>query len=875
MSKHNRSKSINSFTNANANMNATGSIVTKSPGTESINKWKIPHYYKRAPSSMTNLNPLSSNNLSIQDLPNRSPIPKNITSPKKLILEDSNRKQPRSKKNGKDMVFVNYTVQDETNNQNNNILDQSNLNLPHESFESHIPPSIPFQSKPNGKQKSARKRMLKFFGSSKDRLTNNLTSTVSTTKSVYKPTPLNRSISTPTLSNEEMVMPSSNKSSKRGYANFLKYGKLGSSSSTINTHSISENTSFDDMLNEVVPKSNNQPIKNGYSNLSSSYLNDPQMNANVASIPLFNSKNINLDRKPMDLTNHQNKFMDFTINNNLMINGNASSTSLSSGSDTRLQPRQFSNAQQSNISPGSSDTFGISPSANLPNLNEHPSGQEENDASIAFSKMFTRKRTSIADSISSSRSSKNSISNSSTTIKPVNNNSNVNNQNTLSSMTNIYSPIRTASPARPGSSTRASSSYRLSRDFSSLSSVPDGPENTIINNNTYLDNQHGQMAIANNQDNMNSTNDRIGHKKKQESISDLHRHQQQTINNSVTTPSSMTFVTPPYFASNFAISSSNSTSSTPGVGDLNIVSGYLDGNMSMDNNQNNSMIEFSDIKTPLEYVPAIEVFGNTPHLINPMQRTTTPNIAKKARGKKNKKSSNKPEIVEYVPNNMSTSYSSAMDSVMTNSLSTTTTNTINTVPTNSGKVYQDQNGKPYTLVNTGLGLNDVNLNNFVGNNIQQKVNGRQINQLSQNTENINNLSDDQLIQQMYMEFEFENPGSIFHDQLRIPSNDQGTNLTVNTLSPALTSMGGPGTVSSPSTIVASNIMTDRNMDHSSSMIMNSHNYNDSFSNNNNNGQVSNFNTPIATTLNENNSHNNNNVIPNTDNDIARSFFLGN
>ncbi|KAG0665562.1 hypothetical protein C6P45_000439 [Maudiozyma exigua] len=968
MPKHSKAPSF-----SNIDMTTAGSIVTKSPN-EALNKWKIPHYYKKnsstASSSSYANTPLDNNSdqqhiltsknnsaLSTPDLSHlnkssngkfmKSPTFKNLTSPKKMIMHDNDKKQSRSKKNGKNgMVFVNYTIQDDPDKINNdeNIISQNNNFIQHdlpneisqELFNSpNLIASLPQSKQVNSKQKSARKRMMKIFGSSKNKFANmnglmkddkenrmdtssmeanNTISYIPTTrKSVSKPTPLNRSISTPSLNKEEMVMPSntsskSSQSRKKSYGSLLKYGKLTNSATSFNNIPVMEDFSFDDMMNEIVPKSNNdndnvtavpvsknrkggktprtsrvasassikqkrqqqqqqQQPQSTYSNLSSSYLNDPNMNTNIASMPMFDA---NMDAsKAMEMAmTEQQKFNNFNFqnSNNMPMNNaniNHSTPSLhSTNNNTGQLNRMYTSSSSSTHLPinSSGSTNNISPNSNIVGLGISPSSDspklknEENDASIAFSKMVTKKkRASTMDSIPSSR---NSMSNGNNMIKPIGSNgANKDINSGLSSMNNIYSPIRTASPARQRSSTRGSSNYRLSRDISSLSSVPDAPENS------YLDTQQYNQKVPGTNGNgtiipTNNSNTRIGHRKKQESISEVYRQQQQIMNNTVSTPSSASvpFITPPYFTSNLAIPSSNSTSSTPSVGDLSTAglvhgngmnlsqgmymntsnSSFLEGNVSMDNSQNNAIIEMSDIQTPLESNPGIDAVTST---TTPTTQGTPSNLLNK-NGKDRRfiRNSNlEHENMPYLPNDTSTSSSSAMESLMTNSLSTSTSHTLNKIPTNASNiVYQNANGEPFTLVNTGIASNDINLNHF--------NNGKMLGmQRLTNTNGNTNMSDDQLIQQMYMEFDFENPNGFLNDNQRVMSGTAHGDMI--TESPTMTSIAGATSSTSPSTIVPQNAnsstMTHSQLQNelSNSMMNNDNSITTSNNNNNNTGSM--------------------------------------
>lgn len=986
MPKHTKNPSLTGIT-------AAGSPVTKSPN-EPQNRWKIPHYYKRnaPPTSQqggsTPISSASSSNLATAVTPTpshsaafpdgtphstastpdlskkanrfiKSPSLKNLTSPKKLIMDDHLRKQSRSKKNAKPgMVFVNYTVQDDIDKINEGIEEGSGNFLPvtqdvphdlsqelsHEILQQQLAPCMP-QTKPTSKQKSARKRMLKIFGASKNKFPGlhspsgtKLNSMdppsqhalmhhqASTGNAVTKPTPLNRSISTPSLTKEEMVMPSSGTPSsvhgKRSSAIFTKHnsGKLRSTSSSIaNNAMLMENpdteVSFDDMMNEMVPKSdNNKPLGKGntYSNLASTYMNDPQLNAVSASLPMHSGNgntNGSTGRGASEMAVlEQQKLLEFNFKNPLSLN---SATSLNSSNETRHNTTfsastshlpQYGTYNGQNISPISNNTFGVSPSSESPNVKQtggHPTGHEDNDASIAFSKMFTqKKRASTMDSIASSRSSINSGSNFVPQMKPtgiagLDGSGNT----TMGAITNIYSPIRTVSPARPRSSTRGSANYRLSKDFTSLGNVPDGAESSYVNNSAFMDSQNIQkmpVMNPNNANGINLTNNRGTHRKKQESISEAYNKQQQMMNNTVQTPSTnVPLVTPPYFATGSAVPSSNSTSSTPSVGDLSAVgytnqnnaqqngSMYLDGNAQMDNNQSNSVIELSDIQTPLESTTQTMVPMSAQSV--PLQGTPSNNIIKQTKEAKAGKPIHDQESMQYLPNDVSTSGSSAMESLMTNSLSTSTSITFNGMPNSApNMVYQNENGAPYTLVNTGAGMKEVNLNHFVNTGSQPQANadGRHIPVASDANHNGAHFNDDHLINQMYMEFEFENPNTFGNDQPKMSNGPQG-NMTFTNQSPAMTSIADPASSSSPSTIVPGSNVFMQNEDHSNSMTSANMTYNNSMMNASQLGNTTMHSvqsmpgevTAMGPAMNMN--FNENGMNEYNSNDIATAFFLDN
>lgn len=985
-----------------AGVAAAGTSAAKSPS-EPQNRWKIPHYYKRTATESTSastpphtLTPTSAqpptfpgtaatprSTASTPDLSRKagrfikSPSLKNLTSPKKLIMDDHHRKQSRAKKNAKPgMVFVNYTVQDDVDKMNADaaaVSDSSALpvttdvphdlsqELSHEIMQQQLMPCIP-QAKPTSKQKSARKRMLKIFGASKNKFPGMHSPSGSKlsamdppsaqppvphhhhshSQAVTKPTPLNRSISTPSLvGKEEMVMPSGSGSSsgntrgsvsssqgKRSSGVFMKHaasGKLRSTSSSIASsgmlmQQLDTEVSFDDMMAEMVPKSDNTQLQktNGstYSNLTSTYMNDPQLNAVTASLPMYSASSANISgnsgRGASETAgSEQAKLLEFNFKNPLSLN---SATSLNSSSETRHNTTfsasathlpQYAAHNGQNVSPISNNTFGISPSSESPNVrqvNSHPTGHEDNDASIAFSKMFTqKKRASTMDSIAPSRSSRNSLTNGVLQAKPTgtgNSDGSLNNNPISTAMANMYSPIRTVSPARTRSSTRGSANFRLSKDFTALGSVPDSTETGYVNNSAYMDSQNTHkipMMNPGNVNGINLTNNRSTHRKKQESISEAFNKQQQMMNNTIQTPSTgMPLVTPPYFATAFGVPSSNSTSSTPSVGDLSAVgytsqnnahqtgSMYLDGNAQMDNNQSNSVIELSDIQTPMESTTQTMMPMSAQSV--PTQGTPSNNIIRQTKDHKTSRPMHDQESAQYLPNDVSTSGSSAMESLMTNSLSASTSITFNGMPTSAPNVvYQNDNGTPYTLVNTGTAMKEVDLNHFSNNGPQSQNSLPEQNVNVQDNVNNNNsqFNEDQLINQMYMEFEFENPAASSVEQPRMSNNGTATNMGFTNQSPAMTAIAEPASSSSPSTIVPGSNVFMQHGDHGNSTTSTNITYNNSMVNASQMGNSTLHSastmpgdvTNVGSAMNMNFGEGSMNDFNN--NDIATAFFLDN
>ncbi|CAI4060625.1 Bck2p SKDI_05G2490 [Saccharomyces kudriavzevii IFO 1802] len=763
-SHHHRSSSTNS---------------TKNRSTESTNKWKIPHYYRRSASGSTQASPdRSSSSTSVCSTP-ILPTMNVMSSPKKVLLEDSRDNNTKSKKAGRrksgEMVFVNYTVQD-TSNEGDAESQTKTVSVP--------------APKAKLKKKSSKRRMLKIFGSSKSEHIEDIVE--EQPMALPMESELQSQFGTPI---SECGFDTSSLTVKRSYNSFLKHNKLHGKASFSNGLSFPslnmignnndvsiENNNFGSER-EVVPKSTHDP------SLAKppSRFNETERNSapNLSSIPLLNTKNTRLkynkatsqtlDRQRLQESGLYHSTESFNFKDQ-SCSTNKSSLSLSSDSGT---PHLTKNSPDS---PRTSTSFNCGNSQSKVKL------PEENDASIAFSKMFTRKRANTGGSTCSLASPTISQTIQQSNIKvnklPTQRTTSV---GSLSSMSNRYSPIRVASPGRARSGTRGSSLYRLSRDLNSLPSVTDLPEmdSTTPINEIFLD---SQLQHKN-----GST--KVGHRKKQESISDAQRNQNST--SYITTPSS-SLVTPPYYMTGFTLASSASASSTPNVLETNnmnfvqsantVTSSRPSSNFSSFekeySNENDGATELSAFNTPVESIPAlkgiprstleeneeddvlVQDIPNTAHF----QRRDTMGVVDTHR------KDDSSDFSSLMPHGSTTS-SSIVDSVMTNSISTTTSNA-------TGNYFQDQ--EKYTLVNTGLGLSDANLDHFIRSQLKHASRSEpnnMSNRVSYSGSMPNNSDTARANLQVYTEFDFENPESFFHEQSKLlgemAQSNNNSNSAVN------------------------------------------------------------------------------------------------
>ncbi|AJU45211.1 AGA_1a_G0016160.mRNA.1.CDS.1 [Saccharomyces cerevisiae] len=746
-SHHHRSSSVNS---------------TKSRSTESTNKWKIPHYYRRSASGSTQASPdrnSSTGSCSTPVLPTMNVM----SSPKKVLLEDPRDNHTKAKKSSRkksgEMVFVNYTVQDTANENDTDLQTQ--------------PVSVP-APKAKLKKKSSKRRMLKIFGSSKNE---HIEDIVEEQPMVLQMDSESKPLSGTPIS--ESGIDASSLTTKRSYNSFLKHNRLNGKtpfSGNLSFPSLNMMGNTTDLPidnndfcseKEVVPKSTHDPsLAKPPSRFTGSETNSTP---NLSSIPLMNTKNTRLkynkvapqssDRQKSQESGlyHSTESFNFKDQN---YSNNKSSLSLNSD----LSTPHF--AKHSPDSPRTSRSFNCGDSQSKVKL------PEENDASIAFSKMFTRKRANTGGSTCSLASPTIAQTIQQSNIKvnklPTQRTTSV---GSLSSMSNRYSPIRVASPGRARSATRGSSLYRLSRDLNSLPSVTDLPEmdSTTPVNEIFLDGQpqHKSGSVKG------------GHRKKQESISDAQRIQNS--NSYITTPSS-SLVTPPYYMTGYTLPSSASASSTPNVLETHnmnfvpstsTVTSYRPSSnfSSFDkeySNENDASGEFSAFNTPMENIPALKGIPRSTLEENEEEDVPVQDIPNTVHfqrrdimGMDTHRKDDSLDFNSLMPHGSTTS-SSIVDSVMTNSISTTTSNA-------TGNYFQDQD--KYTLVNTGLGLSDTNLDHFIRSQwkhaSRSESNNNTGNRVSYSGSTPNNVDTTKTNLQVYTEFDFENPESFFHEQSKL------------------------------------------------------------------------------------------------------------
>ncbi|QLL34930.1 hypothetical protein HG536_0H03050 [Torulaspora globosa] len=524
-----------------------------SSGAESVNKWKIPHYYRRSSAASS----LQSNGSDSANGSTPSTPGVNImSSPKKVLMEDPKKgtKRPvyrsrKSKKKNGEMVFVNYTVQDSASE---------------DSVTSVHTPELPTAGASpvlNSKKKSSRSRMLKIFGSSK-----------------APPAVIGGSNLVSCAENEVMSDPyavsTTSAPAKRSYGSFLKYGKFHGSSA----HNRGNEPVPGLLSEEVVPKSVYSP--------------------NLV--------------KPAPI----GRFVgDSPRKVGYLGGGNPNVESVESPMEYRyLGTNHASSAAELGAYPYSKASF----SESVIGAKKHA---DENDASIAFSKMFSRKRANTGGSESSLLSlSHNAQEQLQSTMVPA-----LRKNMSASSISSISyrSPIRTASPARPRSGTRGSYTHAVS----SHSRADSQDAGSFIGAESFLD---SQMA--------NRSGSAAKHRRKQESISESHRLYNSSATNStvvnssgnqsVVTPSSSSLVTPPPFTSGYSVPSNTSASSTPSAMDLTLASqtgsfGNLVNSISSINPAGNHstlnvsqpvldrdssselLFEESDIPTPVDNLPAL------------------------------------------------------------------------------------------------------------------------------------------------------------------------------------------------------------------------------------------------------------------------------
>lgn len=280
---------------------------------------------------------------------------------------------------------------------------------------------------------------------------------------------------------------------------------------------------------------------------------------------------------------------------------------------------------------------------------------DENDASIAFSKLFSRKRANTGGSMSSLVSSPASLSHLPTLHRNLSTNS-------ISSASQRYSPNRSNSPARNRSNTK-SSQHRLSRNLSFIyqysnvlpSSSMDTYEN-ISTGETYLDTQARQRYL---------------HKKKHDSISDFSKLQSPLLTVSNTIPP----------AASSAISSVSS-SSTPNIIDSsghNKTLGMRNRPVSLESENSLENESFDCSSNDLSSIKGIPIITLE-------------------------------EGEEYNTN-------SAINSSFNCSLLPASNPYLTPAPNRNSPsmLYQYTNNNGYTLINTGLGSKDVDIGKYKSN----------------------------------------------------------------------------------------------------------------------------------------------------------------
>ncbi|SCU90432.1 LADA_0F04038g1_1 [Lachancea dasiensis] len=436
---------------SNAAKGSAGSSQCSTP-VENVSKWKIPHYYRKAGSSNSGGNVIPngefSGSLNQAGKGHQGASGGNInimTTPKHVQLDANGKRNTKSKPKKGEMVFVNYTVKDT------------------ESHSQSEPPPVAAPV-PSTKKKSSKSRMLKIFSA--------VHGSGGTSQDAHGAlTPLDTSdgsnLSEQTLQFNSSSSTPSSQATKRSYSSFLKCGTIGSAS-TITSPVIAP--SEDLVPRSATSRSFNSPRPGLHRSLSS---NVALVNNNgKASLTMGPScSEASLVSKPSPSRERCNPYISAHLDHHYLD--------------------QYKDHQ------GSLTASGAPSHPNSMHASMSPRPGDENDASIAFSKMFPRKRANTGGSMSS-------LVSGSTSNNPIGLHRNFS-TNSISSLANKYSPIRTASPGK-NSSVRRSSSHRFSRDFFALHNPSNYATDPSSGMDTYLDAQAKQRQT---------------HKKKQESISDI------------------------------------------------------------------------------------------------------------------------------------------------------------------------------------------------------------------------------------------------------------------------------------------------------------------------------------------------------------------
>ncbi|SCV00402.1 LAME_0G09472g1_1 [Lachancea meyersii CBS 8951] len=429
---------------------------------ETVSKWKIPHYYRKANTSAVGLaqgEPTHSGaangsaNGSSKDHGNINIM----TTPQHVQMEGSGRRSAKAKTRKGEMVFVNYTVKDSDTQEPGLQVQQQQQ----QEQSANIT---------NNKKKSSKSRMLKIFSAvhgSGNHHSSHSGHPHSSQASQASQTSLAPLDTTSGAFERSSASTPSSQVTKRSYSSFLKYGGIRGSASTITSPT-----------EEVVPTSAdrrmglNRSLSSNVALVNNNGKASLTLGASAASCsePSFMARHSpSKERSNPYLSQSQSQTTHFDHHYADQYN------------DYSVYPAAKTRPHSSSLHSSFSPRLG-----------------DENDASIAFSKMFTRKRANTGGSMSSLVSS--ATSNNHPGLQR-----NMSN-NSISSLAHKYSPIRTASPGKPAS-LRRSNSHRFSRDFSSFHSNQNYAADLNIGMDSFLDTQAKQQ--------------RHTHKKKQESFSEL------------------------------------------------------------------------------------------------------------------------------------------------------------------------------------------------------------------------------------------------------------------------------------------------------------------------------------------------------------------
>ncbi|KAH7581934.1 hypothetical protein J7297_04610 [Nakaseomyces glabratus] len=634
----------------------------KAKSADSVNKWRIPHYYKRGKSvGSTPVSEVVNSPLrAVQNEPS-------VSSPKKILLEERNRATPRSRKSSKkgQMVFVNYTVQDDDETGDKVDDDKADDVADVVPKTSAVTQAAILDNKHvlTSKRKSSRRRMLKIFGSSKEQVIPLEPESHQDAQKDLAARLIENSAESSSNTSNTSSSSSTPNSQGRSYGSFLKYNKFCSGSDRSKNNNAS--TDFNAMLiNNQNKMSNHLALNYSAAKSAESLLNhfaedemvpkslpDPNLAKPAIRVgPTDRKRSVSSSAIPMkaasstSLTSKVTKPARKMSTTTTLSNPSSHNTPFTEFENSNLTDSyQYSDpyiSRNSNMSNASITSFissmNVGNSTNITPLTEstkvdtndnfnalmkgHVSEPgEENDASVAFTKLFHRKRANTGGSTSSSNSNttfQNSTQNITKSGVSKISAHRTTSLNSLASIANRFSPIRTASPVRPRSNTRSSSTCRHSRDLSGL--VPlTTPEYLGPSTGTevYLDTQSKRT---------------VNHKKKQESISELSKFQNTPTSNNhhtanlATTPSS--FLGTSYFANHPGQQTSYSNTSTPAATDINSLSTtYFSGKTAVGNSRQTSDISYmtekefhtdsepfdtNDVPTPIEGVSSMRGISN-------------------------------------------------------------------------------------------------------------------------------------------------------------------------------------------------------------------------------------------------------------------------